>query len=787
MSTPQPPSAEQLDAARLALWRQNPGDAAEPTVAPILTVEAARHFVSTFGLVLFSPRSQHINSPAPSLVEATLAVANPAPTIAASATARTLLARLIAEGSAVSLNLLGAPTSTPDAPDFIASAATCPYIFTLRGDKAWKQPPATSGATKVTPLALNTYTLLVENGPASATDLATALGKEITEAAVLRALSELWQHLRVLPVPHLDGGPTLWETVAHRFTKQLKAGANAGQPSALSALISLYLSQALVATESDIETFLSPLAPRSRVRDVLHALTGARQLESVAIDGKTHLHLHGDLPNFASADAPVDGQAHSAELEDASAAAIDLAEDGSRIKKFIPKPRKVGTGHIERAKPFGSSTRPPREGRPFDRTSSDRPRPVRSGPPRDRAARPFSKPAGRFAAKPSDRPARPAFNKPWDEEKQARIDREAAQGSAATNPPSTNPGEPAFQDIDLDAGTASAPRPAFSDRAPKRPFADRARSGPDRSGPIRPAFPRKPGFGGDRPAFSRKPPFSSDRPSFTRKPPFNPDATTADARPPRRDFAPREGADARPPRRDFNLGGKPSFGDRKPFGKPVFGARRFDGSPNTGPDRPSAGGRPPFADRERRPFRRDESSGDARPPRREFTPRTDGGARPPREGFSKPRTFRDREGAEAGASTRPDRPAFRKFDAPRKPFAPREGGGDARPPRREGAAPGKPAFGGPKKPFTRSGPGAAGPREGGFSGSRDGSSSAAKKPFGAKPGGFAGKKSFSGKPPSPRGADAPGASTFDKFKGGNKPWGKRPPARKPRPDTRGEA
>ncbi len=110
------------------------------------------------------PRPQHINSPAPSLVEATLAPPNPAPTIAASATARTLLARLIAEGSAVPLNLLGAPSTTPDAPDFVASAATFPYIFTLRGDKAWKQPPATSGATKVTPLALNTYTLIVENG-----------------------------------------------------------------------------------------------------------------------------------------------------------------------------------------------------------------------------------------------------------------------------------------------------------------------------------------------------------------------------------------------------------------------------------------------------------------------------------------------------------------------------------------------------------------------------------------------------------------------------------------------
>ncbi len=35
----------------------------------------------------------------------------------------------------------------------------------------------------------------------SASALATELGKEVTETAVLRSLTELWQHLRVLPIP----------------------------------------------------------------------------------------------------------------------------------------------------------------------------------------------------------------------------------------------------------------------------------------------------------------------------------------------------------------------------------------------------------------------------------------------------------------------------------------------------------------------------------------------------------------------------------------------------------
>ena len=737
----------------------------------LLTLESARRFVSTNGLVLFTPRPQHIAAPAPSLVEATLGSSNASPTIAESAEARSLLARLIAEGSAVPLNLLGAPTTTADAPDFIASAATFPYIFTLRGDKAWKQPPSTSGASKVSPLALNTYTLLVENGPTSAYDLVTHLGKEVTETAVLRALNELWQHLRVLPVPQADGGATVWETVANRFTKQLKAGANAGQPSALSALISLYLAQALLATETEIETFLSPLAPRSRVRDVLHALTGAREIETVAVDGKTHLHVHGELPTFSTAtQGPDEDVSETKQHTDHDAGSIELADDGSRIKKFVPKPRKVGTGYIERAKPFGAKAGAARQSRPFDR----------KGPPRD-GERPFtrtggSRPATKFGGA-SSRPARPSFNKPWDEEKQQRSERESAQAA----PPIPDSDSEQFQTIDLDAGSPA--RAAFA----KRPFASKAR------------------FGGDRPAFSRKPASEGgDRPGYDR---------SRDSRPPRRDFAPREGGDARPPRREFSGPGKPAFGDKKPFPRSKFGDGKREGFARPFGDRPTSG------DRERRPFRRDESTGEGRPPRREFAPRAEGSARPPRRDFaprddtrggssySKPRPYRDREdGTPQAGADRSERPAFRKFDAPRgprKPFAPREGG-DSRPPRRDFSGPGKPSFG-PRKPFVRTGSsegsaprqgGFPPKREGGFAGKREGSGYAGKreggtgyagkKPFAPKSGGFAGKKPFGAKPAGRRPVDAPGASTFDKFKGGNKPWGKRPLGRKPKPDP-GEA
>ena len=133
-----------------------------------------------------------------------------------------------------------------------------------------------------------------------------------------------------------------------------------------------------------METFLSPLAPRSRVRDVIHALLGARQLETFVVEGKTLLHVGGDLPAFAAA-APE--SADSAEPGDAVA---DLnqdlaatAEDGSRIRKYTPKPgSKIGTGL--RTKPaFGA-----RSGKPLRVSTAS---PILRAPPTSRTSGGFKR------------------------------------------------------------------------------------------------------------------------------------------------------------------------------------------------------------------------------------------------------------------------------------------------------------------------------------------------------------------------------------------------------------
>src|SRR5581483_2739200 len=238
-----------------------------------------------------------------------------------------------------------------------------------------------SGAVKVSPLALKVYEALAQGEAMTAAELVGELGREVTENAIACALVELWGQMRVIPLLQQGGAGTIWELTSRRFARQRKAGGNAGGPTALSALISAYLAQVFVATEEEIETFLSPLAARSRVRDVLHGLTAARQLENAVLEGKTLLYIPGALPEFP--EIAVEGVAAESEAE-AAAKAVAGEERirrfdrprGARVERGARPPRREGEGRAER---------------PFRRESAGRgERPVRrEGGERRGPAKPF--------------------------------------------------------------------------------------------------------------------------------------------------------------------------------------------------------------------------------------------------------------------------------------------------------------------------------------------------------------------------------------------------------------
>jgi len=688
----------QLEAARAAAWKQ--------TGEPLLTLEAARDWINERGLVLFTPRGSQLPVPAPTLVEATLGVAKAAPTFAETEVARGLVARLVGEGLALPLNLLGVPG---DAPDFVVSAQVFSFVFTMRGDKAWKQPPSTSGAVKVSPLGLKVYEVVTERGPVSAAEVAQELGREVTEAAILRSLTELWSQLRVIPLLAQGEGSTLWELTSRRFTKAIKAGANAGQPTALSALVSLYLAQVFAATEEDITTFLSPLTARSRVREVLHALVGARQLETVVVEGKTLLHIPGGLPVAAA----VEGE---------------TAAEGEEPVAVVERPKKIGTGRI---KSFASEGKVASEfrGKPvaksFGAKSFGTKRPG-AGPVKpsarfgarldgktDKDRRPFKKDGAGAGARAGG--AKKTFTKPWDEDRKPRAAAPAkADGFTKFRRPAPEDRAPLAprEQAGLPVERRTPPRSATKSFE-KRPYTPRTEEGGERA-TFKPrsyeSKERTGGFGAKRPYAPRSAEGGAKRPYTSR-------GEGAEGSFAKRPYAPR------------------TEGGAKPFAKRPYTPRGAEGSEGSFAKRPyvkrdSEGGEKPFAKRPYTP--RTEEGGE----RASFKPRSfagkEGGGKPfpkrpykPREGGTRPfvkKAYTPRIEASGGAESTVER------SLPKRPYKPRAADAHTRPFTKEPWVP-KAEGDGAKRTFK--------PKSASYG------RAGAGKSFGSKPGG---KPKFGGKP-----------------------------------------
>ena len=624
------------------------------------------------------------------------------------------LARMVADGSAVPLNLLG---STTGEPDYVCSAQAFSFVYTLRGDKGWKQEPAQTGSMRVSPLAVKVYALLKEKGSMAPHELTHEAGQGVVDSAVLRALSELWAIQRVLPVPDPDGQPAKWELMSGRFVRHLKAGANAGQPTALSALLSLYLSQAVAATSDEMEIFLSPLAARSRVREVVGGLSASRQLDSVVMEGKNLMFMPGALDSLP-ADAPSSaGQASSPRSR--------YEDDDRRAMIEERSARQLTEGGVDRKssypvrRPAGARSESDRGGRPGAQRSSGFGGPRREGgfaPPRRSSSFGGPKREGASAGGRDERERRPfvrreegassrarnEFARPWDSEGGERkpFPPRSAEGERRPFQPREGAERRPFTPRDAEGRRPFTPRTesergGFGDRRPsndRKPFGDRRPFAPrEGGGERRPFTPR--GEGERRPFTPRE---GGDRKPFVPRGdrPFTPRAE-GERRPfvpreggERRPFVPREGGDRRPftPRE----GGRSGSGDRRSFA-PREGGDRRPFTPRA--DRPFA----PREDGERRPF---TPRGD-----RPFPPRSSGERRPftPREGGER-RPFVPREGGEGRPFTpRSDRPFTPRENSDRRPFTPR---GDRPSPARDSVA---------RKPFgdrQRSSGDRGGPAEG---------------------------------------------------------------------------
>jgi 23S rRNA pseudouridine2605 synthase len=262
-----------------------------------LTLEDARTWIEETGLCLFLPRRQFSSSIAPSFVEAVAGHQNSTPDAKHIQLAEELLVRLELDDVAVRLNLLGQPGEQPD---FVVASWVLPYVYALRGDRDWRRSPQLTGSRQVSQLAVQAYKHL-EAGDTTIADLKHLLGREVTETAVLRAITELWQQLRIIPVVAAPGVAAKWQLLRHRFQKAIAEGASTSQVTAISVLASIYLQAVIAASMEEVELFLAPLTARSKVREVLRGLVATRQVHTISMGHAPHFYVAGTLPEFAVA------------------------------------------------------------------------------------------------------------------------------------------------------------------------------------------------------------------------------------------------------------------------------------------------------------------------------------------------------------------------------------------------------------------------------------------------------------------------------------------------------
>jgi hypothetical protein len=279
-------TSEQLEASRAERMRLNGSGT--------LTLEDARTWIEETGLCLFLPKRQFSSGVAPSFVEAVAGKRDATPEHIA--LAEELLVRLETDGVAVRLNLLGLPG---EAPDFIVASWVLPYVYALRGDRDWRRSPQLTGSRQVSQLAIQAYKLL-EAGDTTIPKLTHALGREVTEGAVLRAITELWQQLRIIPVVSAPGQAPQWQLLRLRFQKAIAEGASTSQVTAISVLASIYLQAVIAAGMEEVELFLAPLTARSKVREVLRGLVATRQVHTISLGHAPLYYVAGTLPEFAA-------------------------------------------------------------------------------------------------------------------------------------------------------------------------------------------------------------------------------------------------------------------------------------------------------------------------------------------------------------------------------------------------------------------------------------------------------------------------------------------------------
>ena len=271
---------QQLQEIRREKWRLNG--------QPVRTLDDARAFIDSVGFCLLYPQRPAVLVPTfvgaykgndEKLPMAQMAFADPE-----AHEAKDLMVRLLREKTAYEANVFADN-------NFIVSASVFPYFYGLVGDRNPRQTPKTGARSEYSPLAAHAFQFIQKEGPISKYRLRELLGGDISEAALDRALDELWARLRITRVDYKPDEGVFWDVLFRWSPDAVKEGMHVSVAESLTALVSKYLDCVQATPQEEVEQFFSHFIGRARVREAINALQAARELSFVHVNGRVMLQV----------------------------------------------------------------------------------------------------------------------------------------------------------------------------------------------------------------------------------------------------------------------------------------------------------------------------------------------------------------------------------------------------------------------------------------------------------------------------------------------------------------
>ena len=195
------------------------------------------------------------------------------------------MVRLLRERAAFEANLFEENNA------FLVAASVFPFYYALVGERNPKQSPKPGPRSSYSQLAVDAYDIIRRDGPISKNKTIQRLGGSVSEAALDRALSELWSRLRIMRVDYNPAEGASWDVLYRWAPEAVNEGIGLSVPAALSALVSKYLDCVVAAEAHEIEVFLGNLVPRSRVKEAMNALLAARELSFLHVGKRSMLQV----------------------------------------------------------------------------------------------------------------------------------------------------------------------------------------------------------------------------------------------------------------------------------------------------------------------------------------------------------------------------------------------------------------------------------------------------------------------------------------------------------------